>query len=104
MTQYTKNNLTQKLNAVADMFYQAGFKDGHTQGVLETLTGDDVTNYQAIKNMSEDEMAQFLDDIAHYDNPEYEGWKSNLTPLLPFEDWRDWLGRKAVYGKEDTNG
>lgn len=61
------------------------------------------TNLQALQKMDAEELARFITDLTHYDDIDYE-WKSNLTPLLPFEDWRDWLGRKAVYGKEDTNG
>lgn len=56
------------------------------------------TNLQAIKNMDSKELAQFITDLTHYEDTEYE-WKSNLTPLLPFEDWEDWLNRRAIYGK-----
>lgn len=56
------------------------------------------TNLQAIKNMDSKELARFITDLTHYDDTDYE-WKSNLTPLLPFEDWEDWLNRRAIYGK-----
>lgn len=68
------------------------------------LSPDDVdvkpceTNLQAIKNMDSKELARFITDLTHYDDTDYE-WKSNLTPLLPFEDWEDWLNRRAIYGK-----
>ena len=56
------------------------------------------TNLQAIKNMDSKELARFITDLTHYDDTDYK-WKSNLTPLLPFEDWEDWLNRRAIYGK-----
>lgn len=56
------------------------------------------TNLQALQKMDAEELAQFITDLTHYDDIDYE-WKSNLTPLLPFEDWKDWLNRRAIYGK-----
>jgi hypothetical protein len=49
--------------------------------------------------MDADEFATFIDDVMNYDNPDWE-WKSNLLPLLPFEDWRDWLDRRAMYATD----
>lgn len=58
----------------------------------------DITNYQAIQDMSKEELGLFLTDMEHYTDANYE-WQSKLTPLLPFEDWEDWLNRRAIYGK-----
>lgn len=54
------------------------------------------TNFRAIKNMDEEELSTFLEDVANYDNPDHE-WHSHIEPLLPFEDWREWLNRRVIY-------
>ena len=59
------------------------------------------TNSEALRSMTDDELADFLEGLENYDNPNYQ-WKSNLMPLLPFEDWKDWLERRAIYGKEEV--
>lgn len=56
------------------------------------------TNLQALQKMDAEELARFITDLTHYDDTDYE-WKSNLMTLLPFEDWEDWLNRRAIYGK-----
>lgn len=57
------------------------------------------TNLEALQKMDADEFATFMDDVMNYDNPDWE-WKSNLLPLLPFEEWRDWLDRRAMYATD----
>lgn len=56
------------------------------------------TNLQALQKMDAKELGLLLTDIEHYDDENHQ-WHSNLTPLLPFEDWEDWLNRRAIYGK-----
>lgn len=57
---------------------------------------ENMTNYQVIQNMTREELSVLLADLEHYTDVNYE-WQSKLTPLLPFEDWADWLDRKAIY-------
>lgn len=52
-------------------------------------------NFDEIKKMDPDKLAVFLTDMAHYEDIDYK-WKSGLMPLLPFEDWGDWLDREAI--------
>ena len=56
-----------------------------------------VTNFDVIREMSADELAEFIEDLAEFDNPNHE-WKSKIQPILPFEDWESWLNREAIYG------
>lgn len=67
--------------------------------VPESNLDDIPTNLDEIRDMSAEELGQLLEDLTHYDDTDYE-WKSNLMPLLPFEDWTDWLNRRAIYKKE----
>ncbi|MBR1904890.1 MAG: hypothetical protein IJ819_00305 [Clostridiales bacterium] len=60
------------------------------------------TNFAVIRGMSEGELAQFLEDLEKFDDPNHE-WKSELMPILPFEDWSSWLNREANYGKKETD-
>lgn len=82
-------------------------KDG-SHSILKILAGEKAedmyrtltnqrrgTNLDAIRAMSADELAEFLEDMTNFDNPDYK-WKSRLMPLLPFEDWKDWLERRAI--------
>jgi len=52
------------------------------------------TNLDVIRVMSADELAEFIEDLAEFDNPNHE-WRCKLCPALPFETWRDWLERRA---------
>ena len=53
------------------------------------------TNLEIIRNMDDEELSILMDDLTHYDDVNYE-WRSKLSPLLPFEDWKDWLNRRAI--------
>lgn len=55
----------------------------------------DPTNFEVIKNMDDEELSILMEDLTHYDDVDYE-WRSKLSPLLPFEDWKDWLNRRAI--------
>lgn len=56
-----------------------------------------MTNLDAIRAMSAEELAEFLEDLENFDNP-YHEWKSKLQPILPFDNWEEWLKREAIYG------
>lgn len=53
------------------------------------------TNLDVIRAMSADELAEFIEDLAEFDNPNHE-WRCKLCPALPFESWKDWLERRAT--------
>ena len=56
-----------------------------------------MTNHEAIRTMPAEELAEFLEDLENFDNPDHE-WKSRIQPILPFDDWEEWLKREAIYG------
>jgi hypothetical protein len=59
------------------------------------------TNMEAMNSMSPDEFTVLLNDMLHYDDPDHV-WESNLKPPLPFEDWADWLVRRADFMEAKT--
>ena len=56
-----------------------------------------IKNRDIVRAMSDDMLAEFLEDVENFDNPDHE-WKSCLEPHLPFESWEDWLNREAIHG------
>ena len=55
-------------------------------------------NYQAIKDLSREELAVFLEDVEGFENPG-RAWNTKFQPPLPFESWGDWLEREVEYEK-----
>ena len=82
-------------------------KDG-SHSILKIITGEKAedlylnltnqrkgTTLDIIRSMSADELAELIEDMVEFDNPNHE-WKSKLCPALPFESWKDWLERRAT--------
>ena len=57
-----------------------------------------MTNLEYIQKMSVAEFTVLIEDMQHYDDPDY-GWQSKIQPPLPFTDWSDWLYMEVEYGE-----